>query len=125
VYQTGEYAKKPCGLEKAERIRKGKEFKAVFSNGKRLKFSSFSICFAKNRYGFCRIGLSASKKIGGAVKRNRAKRRIRELFRLSKYRLNRLNCGYDIVFILKRTCAEKDWEELRAEFDKLVKRFEG
>jgi ribonuclease P protein component len=113
---------KPCGLGKVERIRKGKEFKAVFSNGKRLRFSAFSICFAKNSYGFCRIGLSASKKIGGAVKRNRAKRRIRELFRLSKHRLN---CGYDIVFILNRTCAEKDWEELRAEFDKLVRRLKG
>ena len=35
----------------------------------------------KNRYGFTRIGITASKKVGNAVKRNRARRVIRESLR--------------------------------------------
>ncbi len=69
-----------------------------------------------------RIGLSVTKKIGGAVERNRAKRIIRAgLFDLQKTRT--LKTGYLIVISARPTIADKKSEDIRREllygFDKL------
>ena len=56
--------------------------------------------FSKNRYGYNRVGITASKKIGKAYERNRARRVIREAYRL----LEPLLCtddGWDIVFVAR------------------------
>ncbi|HVE11921.1 MAG TPA: ribonuclease P protein component [Elusimicrobiota bacterium] len=53
-----------------------------------------------------RLGLSVSRKVGGAVRRNRLKRLIREAFRLNRARLK---AGVDVVFYPRPGCA---WEDL-------------
>jgi len=57
-----------------------------------------------------RVGFTATKKIGNAVIRNRAKRRLREIARalLPEYGL----VGYDYVFIARNSTAERDWTAL-------------
>ncbi len=52
----------------------------------------------KNRAGFCRIGITTSKKIGNAVQRNRARRVIREAYRQLA---PQISGGYDIVFVAR------------------------
>jgi ribonuclease P protein component len=52
----------------------------------------------KNRAGSCRIGITASKKIGNAVQRNRARRIIREAFRQVSLPLKG---NYDVVFVAR------------------------
>ncbi|MCD7775667.1 MAG: ribonuclease P protein component [Clostridiales bacterium] len=59
----------------------------------------------KNRTGICRIGITASKKIGNAVQRNRARRVIREAFRMLQ---DNVSPGFDIVFVARtRTIYKK------------------
>ena len=62
----------------------------------------------KNRAGSCRIGITASKKIGNAVQRNRARRVIREAFRQINLPLRG---HYDLVFVARtKTVFKKSTE---------------
>ena len=53
---------------------------------------------SKNRLGTNRLGITASTKIGNAIKRNRARRIIKEAYRLLEPRLPK---GYDFVFVAR------------------------
>lgn len=66
-----------------------------------------------------RYGVTATKKIGNAIKRNKAKRRIRNLVKdlLPKYGKN----GYDYVFIAKENLINEDWEVLKEESTSVLK----
>lgn len=55
---------------------------------------------SKNRLGFNRVGITTSKKIGKAHDRNRARRVIREAYRLLLPLFSQ-NIGYDIVFVAR------------------------
>ncbi|MEK6598716.1 MAG: ribonuclease P protein component [Deltaproteobacteria bacterium] len=69
---------------KAERILKNKDFISVRKQGKRLASKGLVLFLKTNNLGIRRLGLAVSSKVGGAVKRNRIKRLLRELFRLNK-----------------------------------------
>lgn len=72
-----------------------------FSHCYRSKYVSgpFAVCYYKrNRLPLNRMGITAGKKIGGAVERNRAKRIIRAAYRLCE---KDFPIGYDIVFVAR------------------------
>ena len=68
-------------LPPARRIRRRAEFQRVFDAGRRAHGRHLTIIAAPAPGPVSRIGIVASKKLGGAVVRNRAKRLIREMFR--------------------------------------------
>jgi len=73
------------GLPKKERLRKNKEFQAVFREGKKLWINSILLIIYKpNSLNYRRLGIVVSKKIKKATQRNKVKRWIRELFRRNK-----------------------------------------
>lgn len=80
------------------KIRKSSEFKEVFDKGKRLHTEHCIIAYAPNSLGFPRLGLVVGKRCGNAVKRNRIKRVLREVFRLNKPLFDSL----DILIIAKK-----------------------
>lgn len=86
-------------LQKTDKIRRRKEYQVVSAQGGRSYTRSFVIVKAGNAADKARLGVSVSRKAGGAVKRNRIKRLIRECFRLCK---NRIVDSQDIVVIAKK-----------------------
>lgn len=68
-------------LPPARRIRRRAEFQRVFAAGRRVHGRYLTIIAAPAPGPDSRIGIVASKKLGGAVVRNSAKRLIREMFR--------------------------------------------
>ncbi len=104
---------------KEERLRKDKEFRRVFDHGKSLGGSTVAFYFLENDLGFPRAGFIASKKVSKkAVERNRAKRLMREVFRLNKHRLK----PYDFVFIARKGILGKSYRDVEEDFLKLVKK---
>lgn len=93
-----------------ETFKLNKDFRRLYGRGKSLVFPSVVVYYQKNRLGICRIGVTAGKKIGCAVKRNRAKRVILAAFRQL---LPCISGGYDFVFVARvKTAAVKSTEVL-------------
>ena len=63
----------------------------------------------KNRSATNRVGITVGKKLGGAVVRNRVRRRLREVYRLNEHRFLP---GWDIVVVARTRCIKADFEKL-------------
>ncbi len=70
-----------------------------------------------NALGRSRLGIAATRKLGGAVIRNRAKRLVRELFRQAE-----VPAGFDIVVIPRPDLLNADHRSLQAEFRYVLRR---
>lgn len=62
---------------KLKAVNKNKEFMRAYKRGKAFVDSAVVMYVIPNRYGFTRFGITSSKKVGNAVKRNRARRVVR------------------------------------------------
>ena len=67
--------------------------------------------------GELKFGFSASKKIGNAVTRNRARRRMRECVRL---RIDRIRPGYHLIFIARRPIVDAEYKSIEKCTEKLL-----
>ena len=93
-------------------IKKDYEFRRIYKKGRSFVNPAIVVYIQKNRTGGNRVGITTSKKIGGAVQRNRARRIIRAAYRALE---NRLPGGYDFVFVARgRTCSLKTQDVQRA-----------
>ena len=110
-------------LPKPERLRKPQEFRLVYGNGERYDGKHISAFVLKNGLSFHRIGITASRKgVGKAFQRNRAKRLLREAFRLSKIELNGLSERYDFVLNARRNLLNVKMQSAMTDFQQIVKR---
>ena len=73
----------------------------------------------KNQTDGNRIGITVSKKLGKAHVRNRARRRIREVYRLNE---DRFQPGWDIVVVARSRAVEAPFDKLTASFLTLAKK---
>ena len=84
-------------FKKTERLAKRPQFERVMAEGGKKRVDRLCTIFSiPNGLDKKRLGIIASKKIGNAVARNRVKRRIREIFRQIKHRMEP---ALDIVVI--------------------------
>ncbi len=85
------------------RLRRPGDFRRVWAEGRAWAHSLFVVRARPNRLGRTRIGITASRKIGGSVQRNRARRLLREAAR-KLYR--EIAPGWDLVLIARRGLLE-------------------
>lgn len=108
-------------LPKAHRLRKPREFRRVYEGGKRFEGRFMTIFIKPSETAFQRLGITASKKgVGNAVQRNRAKRLLREAFRLSRAELSELDTKFDWVLNARRSLLKVKLEKPLAEFRQIA-----
>jgi len=94
---------KSFSFPKNERLLNRKDFVNLNRSGKRHRTEHFTVLLKENRLTITRLGITVSKRIGNAVRRNRIKRLIREFFRLNKGSSQK---GCDVVIIANRGAHE-------------------
>lgn len=99
-------------------IKENYEFRRMYAKGKSGVSSCLVVYYRKNRLGHNRLGVTVSTKLGHAVVRNRVRRRIREIFRLSQGKMKQ---GYDIIVVARTRAAHADYWELKRAFEKRAK----
>jgi ribonuclease P protein component len=100
-------------LARGERIRKSREFAFLYKHGGRWRGRAFTLVFHPGERAVSRLAVVASRKVGGAVDRNRVKRRAREVFRRNKGLLDR---PWDLIYLARPESASQAWGEFAAEF---------
>ena len=85
-------------------LRKNSEFSAVYNKGKSVGDRYVVLFYRLNGLPYNRTGFLASKKVGNSVKRNRAKRLMKESYRSLS---NKLPDGYDFIIIARNTICGK------------------
>jgi ribonuclease P protein component len=98
----------------AARLRSRGEFTAVQSRGRRVAGRYLTMLAHPNTLGRDRLGIIASKRVGGAVQRNRAKRRLRELFRRTS--VSGARPSLDVVAIAKPDLVDAPFPAVAADF---------
>ena len=71
-------------MKKSFRVKREKDFKAIFKEGTSFANRKFVIYRLENKQKHFRVGLSVSKRLGNAVTRNQIKRRIRHILQNAK-----------------------------------------
>ena len=97
---------------KINSLKKNGGFRLVYSRGRSHANRLLVMYALKNKSGETRLGLSVSKKVGGAVVRNKVRRRLKEITRLFAKDGNRLKPGTDIVIIARQAAAGAAYSEL-------------
>lgn len=110
-------------IRSGQRLRRTAEYNAVREKGQRLDCGPFLLFVlidsSPGTVPLRRVGVVASRRVGNAVRRNRAKRRARELFRLNQEELP-LRC--DLVMICRAGLPEYPFAKLREKFLKACRR---
>ena len=106
-----------AGFRAPEHIRARGDFQRIYDTGRRLSGRLMTLFIGPNGTTHPRLGIAATRKLGPAVVRNRAKRLARELFRHHKP-----PGGLDIVVIPRREMLDASYVTLEAEFRALLDR---
>jgi ribonuclease P protein component len=107
-------AKRPHRLRPAQRIKRGRDFMRARAEGRRVVQGCLILNWTDSPPGrTSRVGVITSRKLGGAVVRSRARRLLREAFRLNQDALARMS---DLVLIARNSIVGKDLGGVQTDF---------
>ena len=92
-------------------LTKNHEFKRLYNKGKSAASKYVVVYFTKNRKPENGLGITVSSKLGGAVQRNRIRRRLKEIYRLNEHTLHK---GFNIVIVARQRSRYAQWNELES-----------
>lgn len=99
-------------MPRSEQLRKSSDFTRVFEEGKSLPGRRVVVYYLENGLPFNRVGVAVSKRLGGAVERNRLKRIVKEAYRTSEAALRD---GLDIVLVPRSKAKTASFQEVKEE----------
>lgn len=108
-------------MKAAVTLKQNYEFRRLYQRGASAVGGGMVLYCQKNRLGHNRLGITASVKLGNAVKRNRARRRLREVYRLNSPQLRQ---GWDIILVARGRTLTAPWKELNGTFLRLSRKLD-
>ena len=102
-------------------LKNNRDFRRLYSKGKTAVSSYMAVYCRKNHLSHNRLGLTASVKLGNAVKRNRARRRMRELYRTHE---SQFKTGYDIVLVARTRIITGQYASIQHSFLHLMEKLD-
>jgi ribonuclease P protein component len=103
------------GFGPAEHVRKRADFELIYKTGFKRSGRLMTMFTREREAGPARLGIAATRKMGDAVERNRAKRLVRELFRH-----NKPGAAMDVVIVPRKEMLDASYERIEAEFKSLL-----
>lgn len=119
VSGTLDHAVHRQSLQRHQRLTRTGEFRQTYAQGRRWVGRDMVLWLRTGEGTAMRLGVVASKKVGNAVCRARAKRRLRSLFRIHR---ELFDGDVDVVLVARRAILKADWEVLERELLKLSRR---
>lgn len=104
------------------RLRKKRDFVALFRRGKRLEGRHFSLQVCRTDNACNRMACSVAKRLGNAVCRNRIRRRLREVYRKKAFLPEK---GLDILFIAKPAILSAGIADIESDMERLFREIES
>ena len=92
-------------------LKKNHEFKRLYNKGKSAASQCVVIYFRRNGRAENRLGVTVSTKLGGAVQRNRVRRRLKEIYRLNE---EKISLGFDIIIVARARSRFAGYGELES-----------
>ena len=102
-------------------LKKNSDFRRLYSKGQSAVNPYVVVYCRRNREKVNRLGYTVSTKLGHAVVRNRARRRLREVYRMH---LGELRQGYDIILVARGRTVTASWKELNDTFTRLCRKLD-
>lgn len=106
-------------MQRQFRLTKEAEFRRLRNQGRSWANPLVVLYALPNEKGVTRVGVSVSKRIGGAVVRNRVRRLIKEAFRL---RPDTVKQGWDVLFIARKPIAAANFHMVSSAVDQVLRR---
>ena len=106
-------------MDRSYSLKRHKEFRYTYARGRAQSMPLFTLVYAKSRNESVRIGFSVSKRIGNAVQRNRAKRRMRAALTPM---VPHISGGFNVIFVAKPDVLEAPFAELGRQMETLIRR---
>lgn len=97
-------------------LKKNSDFRRLYAKGKSASNRYLAMYCRRNGREENRLGYTVSAKLGGAVVRNRVRRRLREIYRLAA---PGLKTGWDVVVVARSRCVGAQYAELERAFEEL------
>ena len=107
------------GLSRKQRLVLERWFREAYGQNRKFVGRFMVVWLREGESAGLRLGVVSSRKIGGAVVRNRARRRLREMFRRER---PSLRGTVDLVIVARASIEAASWEELVADFRKIAVR---
>lgn len=107
------------GLSRRQRLVRPSQFTEAYEHGRKFAGQHMVLWLRIAEGADRRLGVVSSRRVGGAVQRNRARRRLRALFRQER---ERLSGRADLVLVARASCVRASWTELLEDFRALARR---
>lgn len=122
VSRASEHSGRPSlALPRACRLLRRAEYDAVYKAGRRRSGREFAVFLRQNGLELSRFGWSVKKALGNAVRRNRIRRRVREIVRVHR---DEIAPGWDVVIHPRGSAAHSEFSKLAQDLLRLLPRRE-
>ncbi len=106
-------------MKNTKSLKLNKDFRRLYYRGKSFACRNIVVYSMKNRTDKNRLGITCGKSIGKAVIRNRAKRLVRESYRLLEGRIEK---GYDFVIVVRTSAVGKKMQDISSDMEYALKK---